>query len=151
MTPIALPKGALILVCDGSKALLFENAGDERNLNLKAIDVHVEPHPPTRELGSDRPTRVVDGWSRSGTDETDWHDEAEAQFLHRAADELDALVRQRRAGHVAIVAPPRALGVLRDAIDAPTRSALVLELDKDWVKHPVADIERRLADLHQLK
>lgn len=151
MSRTVLPTGALILICDGSKSLLFENIGDERDLNLKAIETRVEPHPPTRELGSDRPTRVVDGWSRSGTEETDWHDQAETEFLQRAARELGALVEERKAKHVAIVAPPRALGVLRDAIDAPTRAALALELDKDWVKQPVVEIERHLADMYGLK
>ncbi|MBN9311385.1 host attachment protein [Devosia sp.] len=151
MSRTVLPKGALILVCDSSKSLLFENVGDERDLNLKAIETHVEPHPPSRELGADRPTRVFDDWSRSAAEETDLHDQAEVAFLNGAAKALAALVHERGARHVAIVAPPRALGVLRDAIDAPTRSALVLELDKDWVKHPVAQIERHLAELRELK
>lgn len=151
MDRTTLPTGTLILICDGSKALLFENAGDERYLDLKAIEVRKEAHPPSRELGADRPVRVMDDYSRSAAEETDWHEAAEVAFLRSAAAELDALVAQRRAKHVAIIAPPRALGVLREAIAAPTRAALRLELGKDLVKHPVPDIERQLAELGKLR
>ena len=93
-----IPNKALILVCDGAKALFFENAGDAQALNLKPLVIEVEPHKPTRELGSDRPTRVYDSMdgSRSGTDETDWHEQAEADFLVGVARSLDQLVAERR-------------------------------------------------------
>jgi protein required for attachment to host cells len=147
------PEGTLILVCDGSKALLFENTGDDRNLTLKLVSERVERHSPTREMGEDRPTRVVDAMdgSRSGTDETDWHAEAEAAFLHVAAKELDKLVHDRKAADVVIAAPPRALGILREAIAAPTRAAVSAELAKDLVKTPTLEIERHMASLGQLK
>ena len=85
MTWTTFPNRSLILVCDGAKALLFENAGDAQAINLKALDVVVEPHKPTRMMGSDRPTRVYDSMdgSRSGTEQTDWHDKAETDFLTR--------------------------------------------------------------------
>ena len=153
MNRTTFPRGTLILVCDGSKGLLFENVGDDLNLNLKLVSERVEPHPPTRELGDDRPVRVVDAMdgSRSGTDETDWHAEAEAAFLHVAAEELDRFVRDQKAAHVVIVAPPKALGILREAIAAPTRAAVSAELAKDLVKTPTLEIERHMASLGQLK
>lgn len=153
MNRTTVPKGSLILACDGSKALLFENVGDDRNLNLKLVSERVEPHPPTRELGDDRPTRVVDAMdgSRSGTDETDWHAEAEVAFLHIAAKELDRLVRDRKVTHVVLVAPPKALGILRKAIAVSTRAVVSAELAKDLVKTSTLEIERHLASLGQLK
>lgn len=146
-----IPNGTLVLVCDGGKALFFENAGDERNLNLKTIETLSEPHPPTRQLGTDQPTRVFGGSSRSSVDEGDLHSELEVAFLRRVAKALSMLVRERRAPKVALIAAPRALGVLRTTIDAPTRAAVTLELDKDWVKQPVSVIESSLADLGTLR
>lgn len=46
------------MACDGSKALLFQNVGDAQAIKLKATEVIVEPHPPARELGTDRPGRA---------------------------------------------------------------------------------------------
>jgi protein required for attachment to host cells len=43
------------------------------------------------------------------------------------------------------VAPPRALGVLREAYSARLRGVLHGELDRDLVKLPVAEIEKHLA------
>lgn len=44
-----------------------------------------------------------------------------------------------------VVAPPRALGVLRHAYSAHLRGALHGELDRDFVKLPVREIEKHLA------
>ncbi len=44
-----------------------------------------------------------------------------------------------------MVAPPRALGVLRDAYSPHLREALQGELDKDFVKLPLHEIEKHLA------
>lgn len=141
------PNKALVLVCDGAKALFFENAGDAMALNLKPLAVKVEPHEPTRALGSDRPTRVYDSMdgSRSGTEETDWHEQAEGEFLARVAKTLEQVVTDLKPPKLTIMAPPKALGLLRKAMGERTRMAVTVEIDKDLVKHPVAEIERQLA------
>jgi len=43
-----------------------------------------------------------------------------------------------------LVAPPRALGMIRHAYSHTLRSAVRAEIDKDLVKHPVHDIEKHL-------
>ena len=44
-----------------------------------------------------------------------------------------------------LVAPPRALGVLRQAFTNGLRDAIRAEIDKDYVKMPVHEIEKKLA------
>ena len=44
-----------------------------------------------------------------------------------------------------MVAPPRALGVLRQAYSQNLRNVLRAEIDKDFVKMPVTEIEKHLA------
>jgi len=44
-----------------------------------------------------------------------------------------------------VVAPPRALGVLRQAYSHKLRAALRAEIDKDLVKLPLYQIEKHLA------
>ena len=44
-----------------------------------------------------------------------------------------------------MVAPPRALGVIRQAYSSSLRGAVHAEVDKDLVKLPVHEIEKHLA------
>ena len=44
-----------------------------------------------------------------------------------------------------IVAPPRALGVLRPAYSHTLKGAVRAEVDKDFVKMPVHEIEKHLS------
>jgi protein required for attachment to host cells len=78
-------------------------------------------------------------------EQTDWHEQAERTFLQQLAERLGAAVTSGAAKALVVVAPPRALGVLREAYPAQVRGALHGELDKDFVKLPVHEIEKHLA------
>ena len=67
-------------------------------------------------------------------EQTDWHDQEEDRFLQRLASRLDAEVNAGNAKSVIMVAPPRALGVLRKAYSHALRGALRAEVDKDYAK-----------------
>ncbi|MCC6775779.1 MAG: host attachment protein [Hyphomicrobiales bacterium] len=147
MQKLVIRNGDWVVVCDGKKALLLENAGDEKFLNLKTKEVLDHPDAPTRELGTDAPGRSISsaGPGRSAMEQTDWHDQEEQRFLRGLADRLDAAVNGGHAKSVVIVAPPRALGVLRHAYSHNLKAALRAEIDKDLVKLPVHEIEKHLA------
>ena len=51
-----------------------------------------------------------------------------------------------KARSLIVVAPPRALGVLRQAYSHNLRAALRAEIDKDFVKLPVHEIEKHLSE-----
>lgn len=152
MNRLTIPSKSWILVCDGAKALLFQNAGDGLALNLKVAEVLHEPHPPTREMGTDRPGRTYDAMdgSRSSVEGTDRHQEAEATFLRGIATKLDDLVRSRDIKALIIAAPPKALGILRDAVTPAVRAVLSAEIPKDLVKLPTLEIERHLIAIREL-
>jgi protein required for attachment to host cells len=78
-------------------------------------------------------------------EQTDWHEQAEQRFLQSLAAHLDAAVNSGQAKSLIVVAPPRALGVLRQAYSHNLRAALRAEIDKDLVSLPVHQIERHLA------
>ncbi len=139
--------GEWVVVCDGKKALLLQNAGDERFLNLKTREVLDHPDPKTREIGTDEPGRSFSsvGHGRSAMEQADWHTQEEERFLHRLAGHLDAAVKAGQTKSLVIVAPPRALGILRPAYTHDLRKALQAEVDKDFVKMPVHEIEKHLA------
>ncbi|WP_424813662.1 host attachment protein [Roseococcus sp. YIM B11640] len=144
--PLRLPSDAWVLVCDGAKALMLRNEGDAITPSLRRVDVFEEPAPPTRELGTDRPGRVhaSNGTARSATEETDLHDQAEADFLGRTAAALDRLVRQEGVKHLILAAPPRALGVLREKLSPHVRQILQGEINKDLTGMPLDQIEKHL-------
>lgn len=152
MDRVAITKGTWVLVCDGAKSLLFENIGDTHAINLHLSEVITESHAPTRDLGSDRPGRVYDSMdgSRSRTEETDWHAAAEVEFLGRAARQLETLVATGRVRGLIVIAPPKALGILRARFSSAARKVLRGEIAKDLVKMPTADIERFLLEYREL-
>lgn len=48
--------------------------------------------------------------------------------------------------HLVMVAPSRALGMIRSAYSPILKQALIAELDKDFVKMPIHEIEKHVAD-----
>lgn len=147
MSKLKIHPGEWVVVCDGAKALVLENTGDERFPNLKTREVYQQEDPPTHEQGTDAPGRAFGsvGSTRASVEQTDWHEQGERRFLERLAARLDAAVRSGEAKSIVIAAPPRALGALRQAYSDSLRNALAAEIDKDLVKMPVHEIEKHLA------
>lgn len=147
MSKLKIRQGDWVVVCDGKKALVMENAGDEKFLNLKTKNVFDHPDSKSREIGTDAPGRSFSsvGHGRSAMEQTDWHTQEEERFLRKVADFLDTEAKAGRARSITIVAPPRALGVLRPAYSHDLRRVLHGEVDKDLVKMPVHEIEKHLA------
>ena len=143
---VKIAQGGWVVVCDGAKALVLENVGDEKFPNLNEGGVRAGD-PRTHEQGTEAPGRSFNSIDarRSAMDQTDWHDQAEHRFLENLAGHLDAAVNSGQAKSLIVVAPPRALGVLRKAYSHNLRSALHAEIDKDLVKLPVHQIEQHLA------
>jgi protein required for attachment to host cells len=147
MSTVKIGQGEWVVICDGAKALVLENVGDEKFPNLKTKEVYEQEDPKTHEQGTDAPGRSINsiGARRSAMEQTDWHEQAEQRFLQALAGHLDAAVNSGEAKSLIVVAPPRALGVLRQAYSHNLRSALHAEIDKDLVGLPVHQIEKHLA------
>jgi len=146
MDKIKVKAGDWVVVCDGRKALILENIGDEvfPNLHTKEIREHTETR--TSAQGSDAPGRVHQsvGPARSAIAQTDWHDQEERAFLTALASRLHAALCKGEARALIVVAAPRALGMLRDLYSPTVRKAVRAELGKDLVKLPVHEIEKQL-------
>jgi protein required for attachment to host cells len=147
MSKLKIGHGDWVVVCDGKKALVLENAGDEKFLNLKTREVFEHADAKTSELGTSAPGRSFSsvGHGRSAVEQTDFHDQEEHRFLNKLLGHLDAEINAGKAKSLILVAPPRALGVLRQAYSHNLRAALRGEIDKDFVKLPVHEIEKHLA------
>ena len=140
-----------VLICDGGKAILAENAGDAEAPNLRVRETFENPDPPTREQGTDKPGRKFAGVgeARSATEPTDFHTLAEEDFLKRIAHRVESDIGKRRIKNLIVVAPPKAIGVLRREFSPAVRNVLRREVEKDYVRMPIYEVERHL--LQQLR
>jgi protein required for attachment to host cells len=147
MSDIRIPWESWVVVCDGAKALIMQNAGDNQNMHLQVQETLTQPNVADRDVGAGKPGRShqANGTSGSAVEETSWHDQAEEDFLKRVAVKLDELVRDKDARRIVLVAPPRALGQIRPNLRADTQAAITAEVAKDLTNFPVEQIERHLA------
>lgn len=146
MPKLKTATGDWVVVCDGGKTLILENIGDALFPNLHVREVKEHTVPMTHDQGTDAPGRAFAsvGHARSAIEQTDWHLQGEQDFLRALAAELDQAVAAGKTRHLVIVAPPRALGVLRQTYSAHLRTAIRGEVAHDYVKLPVGEIEKRL-------
>jgi protein required for attachment to host cells len=147
MTNLRIEHGEWVIVCDGAKALVLENTGNRLTPKLITREVYEQPDPKTHEIGSDKPGRAVSsmGNGRSAVEQTDFHEQEEQRFLARLAARLDKAILGGETGSLIVVAPPRAIGLLRREFSKHVREALRAEVEKDYVKLPLSEIARHLA------
>jgi protein required for attachment to host cells len=81
--------------------------------------------------------------------ESDFHQRQAESFLHSFADVLGQRVQEGQIHSLVLVAPARALGVLRSHLSDVVRRTVMAEIDHDYVKMPLYEIERRLAALQR--
>jgi protein required for attachment to host cells len=146
MADLKIDSGAWVVVCDGAKALVLENAGSRKTPTLKTREVFEHDDPKTSEIGTDRPGRSFSsvGHGRSAMEQADWHDQEEQRFLAKLAARLDKAVLGGETPSLIVVAPPRAIGVLRREFTSHVRQAIRAEVEKDYVKMPIDEITRHL-------
>jgi protein required for attachment to host cells len=142
-----LPHNALVLVADGRKMLFFRNHGDENQ-----IDLRTEAHDARdyqrkdREIKTDAPGTVKQsfGFGRSTYEEADFQQQEEERWIKDAADELKARVLRNDFDALAIVAPPKSLGVLKKCLHKEVERRIVCTVNKEMSGRPIPDIEALL-------
>jgi protein required for attachment to host cells len=142
-----IPHNAWLIICDGAKAIIACNAGTPDKPRLQVLEtLHAQLNPASHEQGADRPGRMMQRGTlrRSSVAATDFHDLAEKKFLTAAAQRLVLVAGQHRTSGLVLIAPPRALALLREALGKSMRERVELEIDKDLTKHPIAEIEQLL-------
>ena len=147
---MALPNNALVLVVDGRKMLFFRNHGDENQIDLRT-EAHDEREDfYDRELKTDAPGNAAAGMKGGGDthrpaySETDFHQLGEDNWVKDAAEELKKRALRNDFDSLVIVAPPKALGVLRKELHKEVEKRVVLTLNKEMSGRPIPDIEELL-------
>jgi len=69
------------------------------------------------------------------------------QFARQLARQLDTAAAQHRFQHLALVAAPRFLGLLRDSLDKQTRKLVTAEMAKNVAALPRSDLDACLQAL----
>jgi len=141
-----LPHNALVLVADGRKTLFFRNHGDENQIDLRMEAHEARKDRKDREIKSDAPgtTRQSFGFGRSTYDEPDFQQQEEDRWIRDAADELKVRVLRNDFDALAIVAPPKSLGVLKKALHKEVERRVVCTVNKEMSGRPIPDIEALL-------
>jgi protein required for attachment to host cells len=148
MNKLKIPHDAFVFVGDGRKAIFLRNEGDEKFPNLKTEKVFEDDdNPPTHEQGTDKPGalgKAMGSGRRSTVEPADWHDLNEHRFARTVAGAIERVMRERKVPALVIVAPPRTLADLRNALHADVAARVIAEVNKDLTRHPVSEIEKHL-------
>jgi protein required for attachment to host cells len=144
-----IPNGALILIGDGKKVLFLRNEGTAVEPNLVVQNVFANENPPTHEQGTDKPGSYSGSpgtTPRSSFEPTDWHQLGEDRFASDIAQTLYRMVHASEVDQLIVVAPPKALGVLRKAMHKEVADRVITEIPKELTAHPLPEIQRLLTE-----
>ena len=141
-----LPHNALVLVADGRKTLFFRNHGDGSRINLRTEAHDARKDRKDSDIKTDSPGSIHQsaGYGRSTYEETDFHQQEEDRWIKDAAEELNRRALRNDFDALAIVAPPKALGVLKKCLHKEVERRIVCTINKEMSGRPIPEIEAML-------
>src|SRR3974377_2474152 len=107
MSELLIQRSEWVVVCDGAKALVLQNAGDAKFPNLKTVAVYEQKELATHELGAEKPGRAFSPAAHGGRgtiEQTDVHDQSEREFLVQLVKHLDAALAAGKTKSLIMVA-----------------------------------------------
>ncbi len=139
-----------ILVADGGRARFLKQEGAGGALRAAMDHDLVAPSQPTRELGTDKPGRThksFDGSRHAMEPRVDWHRYEKHLFAKQVAKMVEGGLKRDDFDRLVLVAPPPALGELREALSKAARDKVTGELGKDLTHLSLADLRSHLDDV----
>ncbi len=142
-----LPHQALVFVTDGRKMLFLRNQGDENQIDLRTEEHDRREDRKDREIKTDAAGSQGQRWgdARPAMDETDFHQQEDDRWVKEAADKLRTRALNNDFEALAIIAPPKALGVLRKELHKEVERRVVATFNKEMTDRPIPDIEDLLS------
>jgi protein required for attachment to host cells len=144
---MSLPHQALVLVADGRKMLFLRNHGDQNQIDLRTEAHDEREDRKDSDIKTDAPGAIGQSAGYSGRvayEETDFHQLEEDRWAKDAADILRKRALNNDFDALAIIAPPKLLGVLRKELHKEVERRIVLTLNKEMTDRPIPDIEELL-------
>lgn len=144
------PVRTWILIADAGRARVLENLGPGRGLTPVDAMASNADLPPTHEIVSDRQTRSYESNSETRhavEPKTDPREQLKRAHLEAIAARLASSLAAGAFDRLVVVAPPTALGILRDVFTDSVRKVVTGELAKDLTKTPVHDLKAHLEDI----
>jgi protein required for attachment to host cells len=137
-----------IAIVDGEHARFLQPDADHDLRTIGSLD-STSAHLRSRDIGTDKPGRSFESSAsaRHGVGQRhDLHAMEKERFVQVIAEQLNAASARGEFSELVVVAPPRALSDLRDALDAATQTKLVGTLEKDLMKTPDHELSAHLRD-----
>jgi protein required for attachment to host cells len=146
---IMKPTVTWVLVADGKRAQLYSNAGPDHGLERVPNGSYEAALPPTHAGAaiSERPGRVHESASttRHGIEpRVDPRRALKSAFAAGLAETLDAGLARGACQRLVLVAPPRALGELREHLSPRGRAAVAGEIVKDLTQLALPELAKQV-------
>jgi protein required for attachment to host cells len=135
---MARPLTLRIAIADGEHARFVQPDANNALHTVNSID-SASAHLRSRDIGSDRPGRSFESGNpahHAVGERHDLHRMAKDAFTRLVAEQLNAASARNEFDELLLIAPPRALHELREALDPAAKARLVGTLEKDLVKTP---------------
>jgi protein required for attachment to host cells len=139
---MARPLTLRIVIADGEHVRFVQPDADNALRTIGSFD-SASAHLRSRDIGSDRPGRALESGASARHavgQRHDLHAMEKEKFVRMVGEQVNAASERDEFDELLLVAPPRALGELRDALDAATQTKLVGSLEKDLVKTPDSEL-----------
>jgi protein required for attachment to host cells len=135
-----------ILIADGARARIWRSEGWGTGLTPVTEEIEGD-HRATHEIGVERPGRVQESANpgrHAMEPRVDWHQFEKSQFAKKMASHLNRAAQNKDYDRLVLIAPPKALGELRSALDKHAAGLVVAELDKDLTQVASQELPKHL-------
>ncbi|KPK55490.1 MAG: hypothetical protein AMS22_04110 [Thiotrichales bacterium SG8_50] len=136
-----------VVAADAARARIFSADTPQGGLREVTDLVHPESRAHARDAASDEPGTTFDRMGQgqhSMGKKVEPKDEEALRFAKELATMLDSARTAGQYDRLYVVASPRFLGVLRDALGESTRKLVAADIDKNLVAHKVEEIRAHL-------
>ncbi len=123
-----------ILVADAGYARLFELDNKKGNWSLRREFEHVESREQGQDLMENRPNKIQHHEERTskGANPVEFKQNEAANFARQLSQHLEHAAVGNEYERLVLVAAPKFLGLLREALPTTVRRLVSVEIDKDY-------------------
>jgi protein required for attachment to host cells len=137
----------LVLLADGGRARGLAEHRRHGPLSEQADWAIEAPEADRRGHGKPGGTATQPGSGRSNVHDASPADAAEERFLRKLAANVERAATAGRFERLVLIAPPRALGLLRGALGSQASRRLEASEPHDWLAEGAAEIRAHLRDI----